>query len=282
LPQPFLPYGAYTIPQPFPQYSTDEVRTLFVAGLPEDIKPREIYNLFREFAGYESSHLRTDKAQPFAFAVFVDQHSATAAMHALNGTIFDLEKNSTLFVDLAKSNSRSKRSRIDDGHTSEKRNRGPAPFLQGVHDPGAGIGSYIHTPGMANPAYNFTTTLQSHGVFDGSAVTEAAPATLDSSLVSYLPQDPNACPTLFVADLGPTCTEEELVQLFSRFPGYLKLKMQSTFGAPVAFVDFQDAMCSSEARNRLQGTVLYSSFPGKGVRLEYAKSRMGMRGRKAR
>lgn len=37
----------------------DEVRTLFVAGLPEDVKPREIYNLFREFPGYETSHIRS-------------------------------------------------------------------------------------------------------------------------------------------------------------------------------------------------------------------------------
>lgn len=40
------------------QSSTGDVRTLFVAGLPEDVKPREIYNLFREFPGYETSHLR--------------------------------------------------------------------------------------------------------------------------------------------------------------------------------------------------------------------------------
>lgn len=48
-------FGSYGSPQP----STNEVRTLFVAGLPEDVKPREIYNLFREFPGYESSHLRS-------------------------------------------------------------------------------------------------------------------------------------------------------------------------------------------------------------------------------
>jgi len=44
---------------PSPLSSTNDVRTLFIAGLPEDVKPREIYNLFREFPGYESSHLRS-------------------------------------------------------------------------------------------------------------------------------------------------------------------------------------------------------------------------------
>lgn len=52
-----------------PPFSPDEVRTLFVAGLPQDVKPREIYNLFREFPGYESSHLRnpSDSSQVFFF-----------------------------------------------------------------------------------------------------------------------------------------------------------------------------------------------------------------------
>ncbi|XP_023517686.1 uncharacterized protein LOC111781367 [Cucurbita pepo subsp. pepo] len=75
---PFLPHAA----------SINEVRTLFIAGLPEDVKPREIYNLFREFPGYESSHLRSPSqtTQPFAFAVFSDQQSAIGAMHAVNDT----------------------------------------------------------------------------------------------------------------------------------------------------------------------------------------------------
>lgn len=45
-------------PPIYPQSSNDQVRTLFVAGLPEDVKPREIYNLFRDCPGYQSSNLR--------------------------------------------------------------------------------------------------------------------------------------------------------------------------------------------------------------------------------
>ncbi|GMP86057.1 hypothetical protein CsSME_00038992 [Camellia sinensis var. sinensis] len=55
----------------------------------------------------------------------------------------------------------------------------------------------------------------------------------------HVPQNVNACPTLFVANLGPTCSEQELIQVFSRCHGFIKLKMQSTYGTPVAFVDFQ-------------------------------------------
>jgi RNA recognition motif-containing protein len=54
-------YGSYAPPLSSPPHlsSTNDVRTLFIAGLPEDVKPREIYNLFREFPGYESSRLRS-------------------------------------------------------------------------------------------------------------------------------------------------------------------------------------------------------------------------------
>ncbi|KAL3346426.1 hypothetical protein AABB24_025061 [Solanum stoloniferum] len=221
-------------PPLYPQDSHDDVRTLFIAGLPEDVKPREIYNLFREFAGYESSHLRSQtssNSQPFAFAVFADQHSALMAMYELNGMVFDFEKDSKLYIELAKSNSRSKRLRPDDGRpVSEKRIKGSAAISR-----------------------------------DGVTVVLAA--------------DP--CPTLFIANLGQSCTEQELIQLFSRFRGFLKLKMQSTYGAPVAFVDFQDTASSTEALSHLQGTILHSSS-GEGMRLEYAKSRMGLRSKKSR
>uniref|UniRef100_A0A2K2AGL5 RRM domain-containing protein n=1 Tax=Populus trichocarpa TaxID=3694 RepID=A0A2K2AGL5_POPTR len=86
------PSDHYQVPT-IPSIPPPTVRILFVAGLPDDIKPSEIYSLFREFPGYESSHLH--------------QPSAVAAMHALNGMVFDLERGSTLYTDLAKSNARS-------------------------------------------------------------------------------------------------------------------------------------------------------------------------------
>ncbi|XP_021893913.1 uncharacterized protein LOC110811665 [Carica papaya] len=254
--------------------SRDEVRTLFIAGLPDDVKPREIYNLLREFPGYESSHLRgpsqSQNSQPFAFAVFSDQQSAVAAMHALNGMVFDLEKGSSLYIDLAKSNSRSKRSRADDEWPgSDKKARGS--ISRSIPD--SGFGS-VHLPGMSNSAYNTIgySSTQSHESFDARAANGTA-----SRLNNSTAQNATPCPTLFVANLGPTVTEQELTQVFSSCPGFLKLKMQSTYGAPVAFVDFQDTACSTGALNSLQGTILYSSSAGDGMRLEYARSRMGMR-----
>ncbi|XP_059293572.1 uncharacterized protein LOC132046830 isoform X3 [Lycium ferocissimum] len=240
------------VPVYYTQHSDNDVRTLFIAGLPEDVKPREIYNLFREFAGYESSHLRSQTSSN------------------LQGMVFDFEKDSKLYIELAKSNSRSKRLRPDDGRpVSEKRIKGSAAISK---DSGsAGFGS-IHMPGMGNSAHNTIgyPPTQSQGKFDGRFGNQAA---------SKMAADP--CPTLFVANLGQSCTEQELIQVFSRCRGFLKLKMQSTYGAPVAFVDFQDTASSTEALSHLQGKILYSSS-GEGMRLEYAKSRMGMRSKKSR
>ncbi|RRT63238.1 hypothetical protein GW17_00005496 [Ensete ventricosum] len=98
---------------------------------------------------------------------------------------------------------------------------------------------------------------------------------------TYAPQSNHPCPTLFVANLGPSCSEQELAQVFSRCPGFIKLKMQNKNGLPVAFVDFQDVNSSTGALSHLQGTILYSSV-GEGMRLEYAKSRMGLRKREKR
>ncbi|XAR57775.1 hypothetical protein NMG60_11026032 [Bertholletia excelsa] len=183
--------------------------------------------------------------------------------------VFDLEKGSTLYIDLAKSNSRSKRSRIDDEKPgSEKRIKGSAAFSRGTAD--SGVGS-VHMPGIGNSAYNTI----------GYPSTQRAVNEM-SAIKFHNSSNAPPCPTLFVANLGPSCSEEELLQVFSSCPGFLKLKMQSTYGAPVAFVDFQDTASSTDALNQLQGTMLYSSPPGEGMRLEYARSRMGMRSKKSR
>jgi RNA recognition motif-containing protein len=64
----------------------EEVKTLFVSGLPDDIKEREIHNLFRIYDGYETCQLKYSGRgfQIVAFAVFTDQASALKAKEALN------------------------------------------------------------------------------------------------------------------------------------------------------------------------------------------------------
>ncbi|KDO79114.1 hypothetical protein CISIN_1g0206321mg, partial [Citrus sinensis] len=148
-------------------------------------------------------------------------------------------KGSTLYIDLAKSNSRSKRSRTDDEWTgSDKKARGPSAFSRGTAD--LGIGS-VHMPGMGNSAFNTIgyPHTQSHENFDARGGSLITTAKFNNSSAPSGPKNVTPCATLFVANLGPTCTEQELTQVFSKCPGFLKLKIQSTYGPPVAFVDFQ-------------------------------------------
>jgi len=60
-----------------------QVRTVFISGLPEDVKERELQNLLRWLPGYEASHLNFKAQYPLAFALFSTPHFALSAKHAL-------------------------------------------------------------------------------------------------------------------------------------------------------------------------------------------------------
>ncbi|KAG6536995.1 hypothetical protein ZIOFF_002073 [Zingiber officinale] len=341
-------YGA-TYVESADQPSFDDVRTLFIAGLPGDVKIREIYNLFREFAGYESAKLRSSEksSQAYAFAVFTDQQSALAAMHSLNGLVFDLERESTLHIDLAKSNSKSKRPRTDEStYSSDRRVRVSAAYSRDFRDSAAiiphmgthslnltftrfgtiftltGSGSNTHMPGMVYSPYSLngypstqrnqklaydsehTKLSCKHNIMRDSSIfqlahystptmhtfTSEVKTVVRITWIALFSQNNSSahateinppCPTLFVSNLGPSCTEKELTQVFSRCPGFLKLKMQNKKSVPVAFVDFEDVQSSTAGLNHLQGSIMHSSGRD-GMRLEYAKSRMGLRKREKR
>jgi hypothetical protein len=116
--------------------------------------------------------------------------------------VFDLEKHSTLHIDLAKSNPKSKRSRTDDGWESLKKLKSWNTTTE------SGFGSF-QTPGMSSSAYNTIgySPAQSQGIAN---VAGRAPTSRKPSKAA----DP--CPTLFIANMGPNCTEAELIQVFSR------------------------------------------------------------------
>ena len=86
----------------------EEVRTLFVSGLPFDVKSRELYLLFRFCKGYEGSQLKATGKQPVAFVTFESRASAEAAKNALQGLPFDPDLPQTLRLEYAKSNTTKK------------------------------------------------------------------------------------------------------------------------------------------------------------------------------
>ncbi|CAJ0964571.1 unnamed protein product [Ranitomeya imitator] len=97
----------FTPPTFYPQ-----VRTLFVSGLPIDIKPRELYLLFRPFKGYEGSLIKLTSKQPVGFVTFDNRAGAEAAKNALNGIRFDPENPQTLRLEFAKANTKMAKNKL--------------------------------------------------------------------------------------------------------------------------------------------------------------------------
>uniref|UniRef100_A0A452IYE8 RRM domain-containing protein n=1 Tax=Gopherus agassizii TaxID=38772 RepID=A0A452IYE8_9SAUR len=95
------------------------VRTLFVSGLPLDIKPRELYLLFRPF-----KVLFVCSAGPVGFVSFDSRSEAEAAKNALNGIRFDPEIPQTLRLEFAKANTKMAKSKLVGT---------PNPTAQGEH-----------------------------------------------------------------------------------------------------------------------------------------------------
>uniref|UniRef100_A0A3B3R417 RNA binding protein, mRNA processing factor n=1 Tax=Paramormyrops kingsleyae TaxID=1676925 RepID=A0A3B3R417_9TELE len=90
----------------------EEVKTLFVSGLPLDIKPRELYLLFRPFKGYEGSLIKLTSKQPVGFVSFDSRSEAEAAKNALNGVRFDPEIPQTLRLEFAKANTKMAKNKL--------------------------------------------------------------------------------------------------------------------------------------------------------------------------
>jgi RNA recognition motif-containing protein len=319
---------------------TNQVRTLFVSGLPMDTKPRELYLLFRAYSGYESSLLKvTNKngkaSAPVGFVTFTTHQDANEARRKLQGVRFDPELSQTIRLELAKSNTKVSKPKqpsppafsqgLSGGVVTP--NSGGAAFLplhHSVHDqanllaaaasnnmfeqiqalndqqqllasgmfsvPLQGLpllhgGNQFLQQQQNNAALAAMAQLQQHqqhifganaamlnliGNHPASAVAAAAAAANSHSGGANPP-----CSTLFVANLGSNPSEEEIRQLFKKFPGFCRLRLNNKSGSPVAFIEFSDVRQAAMALSNLQGTQLASSERGNGIRIEYARTKMG-------
>ncbi|XAR49950.1 hypothetical protein NMG60_11004137 [Bertholletia excelsa] len=267
-------YDPYYLSQPdYGFKDRNGINTLFVSGLPDDIKAREIHNLFRRRPGFDSCQLKyTGRGnQVVAFATFVNHQSAVVALHALNGVKFDPQTGSILHIELARSNSRRKhkpgsgayvvidkrtKTATRDQETSSNDGDSESDEPSGNKNPGSGdmgdltvakSGETVTDPEKAVA----TETEQSEKTIDGVS----------------------PCSTLFIANLGPNCTEDELKQVLSQYDGFKVLKLRARGGMPVAFADFEDTEQATNAMDALQGNHLPSSDRG-GLHIEYARSKM--------
>lgn len=255
-----------------------QVRTLFVSGLPMDAKPRELYLLFRAYAGYENSLLKmTSKngksTSPVGFVTFATRHEADEARKALQGVRFDPECAQTIRLELARSNTKVSR---------PKQSPPPAPSLP-PH-----VAPFLPPP-MPQPelVLDHMPLLNEHQLLSLSmpfTQFQLLPALQLQQMQHLLPHmqaaaaalpqavTTAACSTLFVANLGQA-SEDEIRTVFKAFPGFTRLRTHAKGGSSVAFVEFSDVRQAAAAMGALQGFALPNSDRG-GLRIEYARNKM--------
>ncbi|CAO3643145.1 unnamed protein product [Mucor fragilis] len=79
------------------------------------------------------------------------------------------------------------------------------------------------------------------------------------------------CNTLYVGNLPPATSEDELRSLFSTCEGYKRMCFRQKPQGPMCFVEFEDVVYAAQAMSQHQGHVLSNSVKG-GIRLSYSKN----------
>ncbi|GAU16177.1 hypothetical protein TSUD_298070, partial [Trifolium subterraneum] len=223
-------------PAAIPSPSSEEVRTIFITGLPEDVRERELQNLLRWLPGFEASQLNFKAEKPMGFALFSSPHQAIAAKDILQDMLFDPESKSVLHTEMAKKNLFVKRGIGADAGAFDQSKRYMAPPPPPPYDPYAG---YSVAP-VPMPA----------------PVSIAAPS-------SYVPiqntKDNPPCNTLFIGNLGENINEDEVRGLFSVQPGFKQMKIIRQERHTVCFIEFEDVNSATNVHHNLQGAVIPSS-----------------------
>ncbi|KAF3430952.1 hypothetical protein FNV43_RR25682 [Rhamnella rubrinervis] len=247
--------------------ATDEVRTIFITGLPEDVKERELQNLLRWLPGYEASQVNFKGEKPMGFALFSSAQQALAAKDTLQNMIFDAESKSVLHTEMAKKNLFVKRGIVADSSNYDQSKRlrtggdythagytSPSPF----HPPPAPVWGAPHGY-MAPPPPPYDP----YGGYPVPPVPMPAPAPLPAPS-SYVPvqntKDNPPCNTLFIGNLGENINEEELRGLFSVQPGFKQMKVLRQERHTVCFIEFEDVNSATNVHHSLQGAVIPSSI----------------------
>ncbi|CDO97764.1 unnamed protein product [Coffea canephora] len=258
----------------------DEVRTIFISGLPEDVKERELQNLLRWLPGYEASQVNFKGEHPMGFALFATPQQAIAAKDALRDLVFDAESNSILHTEMAKKNLFVKRGIVADSNAYDQSKRlrtggdythtgysSPSLF----HPPPAPVWGPHGYMAPAPPPYD------PYAGYPVAPVPMPAPAPV-SAPSSYVPvqntKDNPPCNTLFIGNLGENINEEELRGLFSAQPGFKQMKVLRQERHTVCFIEFEDVNSATNVHHNLQGAVIPSSG-SVGMRIQYPLTHLG-------
>lgn len=149
-------------------------------------------------------------------------------------------------------------------------------------------------PNLSRSAHS-TNGTQKTSVSTSSSSTNVASSTTisqaDLSLLARVPPPANPadqnppCNTLYVGNLPPDATEQELRQLFSAQQGFRRLSFRNKNSngnghGPMCFVEFDDVSFATRALAELYGSQLprASTSNKGGIRLSFSKNPLGVRG----
>ncbi|EDO15007.1 hypothetical protein Kpol_400p1 [Vanderwaltozyma polyspora DSM 70294] len=146
------------------------------------------------------------------------------------------------------------------------------------------------TKGLNSMAKVPSSSSSSSNVVGSSGISQA-----DLSLLARVPPPANPadqnppCNTLYVGNLPPDATEQELRQLFSSQQGFRRLSFRNKNSngnghGPMCFVEFEDASFATVALAELYGSQLPRSTVSNkgGIRLSFSKNPLGVRGPNSR
>lgn len=277
---------------------TGEITTLYIIGMPADVRYREVYNFLRFFLGFERVTVSQKRHLPSVFATFDSRDNAMSALTQLNGLQFDPDLDMKLKVELAKSNTSSRGPRENGGgvHTG-----GRPPFKKlraDTYGGGFGFGASQATGFMANQYYAvpepalydmgfaqqqvYGSYPQPSAYAQPSTSTAAAPqrsvVTTQGTGMGRPPQG-NPINTLFVHGIDGA-SELDIEAFFQHFPGFVQANFSRKRGL-VAWAQFASTEQASSAANQMNGTVV-TGAPASGMEVDFAKSEMSGTGRGGR
>ncbi|KAK6128143.1 hypothetical protein DH2020_038112 [Rehmannia glutinosa] len=256
---------------------SDEVRTIFISGLPEDVKERELQNLLRWLPGYEASQVNFKGEHPMGFALFATPQHALAAKDTLQDMVFDAESKSVLHTEMAKKNLFIKRGIVADSNSYDqsKRMRTGGDYTHTAYStspfnpPPAAVWGPHGYMAPAPPPYDPYAGYAVPPVPMPAPAPAPAPVPAPSS---YVPvqntKDNPPCNTLFIGNLGENINEEELRGLFGAQPGFKQMKTIRQERHTVCFIEFEDVNSATNVHRSLQGAVIPSSG-SVGMRIQY-------------
>ncbi|XP_020886951.1 U1 small nuclear ribonucleoprotein A [Arabidopsis lyrata subsp. lyrata] len=260
----------------------DELRTIFIAGLPDDVKERELLNLLRWLPGYEASQVNFKGEKPMGFALFSTAQYAMAAKDNLQHLVFDAESKSVIHTEMAKKNLFVKRGIVGDSNAYDqsKRLRTGGDCTHSVYSP-----SPFHPPPppVWGPPHGYMAPApppyDPYAGYHAPPVPMPAPPPI-AAPSSYVPvqniKDNPPCNTLFIGNLGENINEEELRSLLSAQPGFKQMKILRQERHTVCFIEFEDVNSATNVHHNLQGAVIPSSG-SIGMRIQYSKNPYGKR-----